>query len=422
MSETVFSSINMAKLKTAVEDRKSGSKKALYLAENFDRTLTTLLVGNNIVNTLMTVISVPLFASFIKNDNYVSLVSTIVMTIVLLICGEITPKTIGKKYSDSICFKISGIVYWFTVLLYPIVILFRGLQRLISGKKSTAEEISEDELNTILDTMEDEGSIESDEYDLIKNVFDLNDRTAEDIMVHRMDVTAIDIESSVSEIKDIILEAKFSRIPIFEGDKDHIIGVLYERDFLCEYIKNQKVNIRKIMRAPKFVSKAMHVDDLIKDMQKSKTHIAIVLGEYGDTLGIVTMEDALEEIVGEIYDEHDEVELDRAKVFKISDNEYQADGEIYVDDLFEELELGDAPNDTTKTLSAWLFEQFESLPKVGDKKVLPITFTKINDETNEYEDFNKNVTFELTEVDDSRITKVKIIIEDNLDDEQTPDE
>lgn len=419
MSETVFSSVNSAKLKTAVEDRKAGSKKALYLTESFDKTLTTLLVGNNIVNTLMTVLSVPLFASFIKNENYVSLVSTLVMTIVLLICGEITPKTIGKKYCDSICYKISTIVYFFTIILYPIVILFRGLQKLISGKKeSTADEISEDELNTILDTMEDEGNIETVEHEIIKNVFDLNDRTAEDIMVHRIDVTAIDVESTPEEIMDLLLDSQFSRVPVFEGDKDHIIGILYEREFLCEYIKkDHKVNIRKLIRAPKFVSKAMHVDDLIKEMQKSKTHIAIVLGEYGDTMGIVTMEDALEEIVGEIYDEYDEVIPTRAKLTKLDDNTFEADAEIYVDDLFEQLGLGDAPDDTTKTLSAWLFEQFEILPDVGATKSIPVSFTKHNEESGEYEDYNKNVIFEVTATDEARITTVKITIEDKVEDD-----
>ncbi len=413
MSETVFSSVNSAKIKTAVEDRKAGSKKALYLTDNFDKTLTTLLVGNNIVNTLMTVLSVPLFASFIKNESYVSLVSTIVMTVVLLVLGEITPKMIGKKYCDSICFKIAGIIYAFTIILFPLVIIFRALQKLISGKKqSTADEISEDELNTILDTMEDEGQIETDEHEIIKNVFDLNDRTAEDIMVHRMDVVAIDVESSVEEIRETLLKVQYSRLPVYEGDKDHIIGILYEREFLSECLKGNKVNIRKIMRQPKFVSKAMHVDELIKEMQRSKTHIAIVLGEYGDTLGIVTMEDALEEIVGEIYDEYDEVEPDRAKITKLSDDSYVVDGEIYVDDLFEELELGAVPDETTKTLSAWLFEQFENLPNVGDVKVIPVSYTKQNSDTGEYEDYNKNVSFEVSEVDDVRIKTVKITITD----------
>lgn len=415
MSETVFSSVSNSKIKTSVEDRKAGSKKALHLSECFDKTLTTLLVGNNIVNTLMTVVSVPLFASFIKHDNYVSLVSTIVMTVVLLIFGEITPKTLGKKYADSIVYKIAPIVYLLTIVLFPIVIIFRGLQHIITGRKDTAEDISEDELETILDTMEEEGSIESGEVELIKNVFVLNDRTVEDIMIHRIDVSAIDVTSSAEDVKDLLLEEQFSRVPVFEGDKDHIIGIIHERDFFKSYLKNKNFNIRKIMRAPKFVSKTMHVNDLISELQKCKTHIAIVLGEYGDTLGIVTMEDALEEIVGEIYDEHDTVEEDVNKIETLEDGSYLVDGEIYVDYLYEALEIGDAPEDTTKTLSAWLFEQSEELPHVGHKVVVPTSYTRFNEETEEYEDFNKNVVFEVYEVDDRRISKVKINIVDRTE-------
>ena len=422
MSETVFSSVTQAKLKTAVEDRKPGSKKALYLTENFDKTLTTLLVGNNIVNTLMTVLSVPLFSSFIKHDNYVSLVSTTVMTVTLLIFGEITPKTIGKNHADSIVYKISNIVYVISVILFPIVIIFRGLQRVLTGKNVQSEEISEDELETILDTMEEEGSIESEEVELIKNVFDLNDRTVEDIMIHRMDVTAIDYTSKAEDIKDLFLESQYSRIPLFAEDKDHIIGIIHERDFFAAYFKNKNVNIKRIMRKPLFVSKTMHVSDLIKHMQKVKTHLAIVKGEYGDTLGIVTMEDALEELVGEIYDEHDDVIEDVNKLEKLEDGSYQVDGEIYVDSLYDLLGIGNAPEDTTTTLSTWLFEQLESLPKVGNTIVVPQSYTKINEETEEYEDYNKNIIFEVTEVTEGRISKVKISIVDATKDEEDNNE
>ncbi len=422
MSETVFSSVTQAKLKTAVEDRKPGSKKALYLTENFDKTLTTLLVGNNIVNTLMTVLSVPLFSSFIKHDNYVSLVSTAVMTVTLLIFGEITPKTIGKNHADSIVYKISNIVYVISVILFPIVIIFRGLQRVLTGKNVQSEEISEDELETILDTMEEEGSIESEEVELIKNVFDLNDRTVEDIMIHRMDVTAIDYTSKAEDIKDLFLESQYSRIPLFAEDKDHIIGIIHERDFFAAYFKNKNVNIKRIMRKPLFVSKTMHVSDLIKHMQKVKTHLAIVKGEYGDTLGIVTMEDALEELVGEIYDEHDDVIEDVNKLEKLEDGSYQVDGEIYVDSLYDLLGIGNAPEDTTTTLSTWLFEQLESLPKVGNTIVVPQSYTKINEETEEYEDYNKNIIFEVTEVTEGRISKVKISIVDATKDEEDNNE
>ncbi len=422
MSETVFSSVTQAKLKTAVEDRKPGSKKALYLTENFDKTLTTLLVGNNIVNTLMTVLSVPLFSSFIKHDNYVSLVSTAVMTVTLLIFGEITPKTIGNNHADSIVYKISNIVYVISIILFPIVIIFRGLQSVLTGKNVQSEEISEDELETILDTMEEEGSIESEEVELIKNVFDLNDRTVEDIMIHRMDVTAIDYTSKAEEIKDLFLESQYSRIPLFAEDKDHIIGIIHERDFFAAYFKNKNVNIKRIMRKPLFVSKTMHVSDLIKHMQKVKTHLAIVKGEYGDTLGIVTMEDALEELVGEIYDEHDDVIEDVNKLEELEDGSYQVDGEIYVDSLYDLLGIGNAPEDTTTTLSTWLFEQLESLPKVGNTIVVPQNYTKFNEETEEYEDYNKNIIFEVTEVTEGRISKVKISIVDATKDEEDNNE
>ncbi len=411
MSETVFSSVSDVKLRTAVEERKSGAKKALYLSENFDKTLTTLLVGNNIVNTAMSVLSVSLFAVMIKNENYASLVATAVTTIVLLIFGEIMPKTIGKKYSDTLCRTLAPLVYGLTIILYPIVIIFRGLQKLVSGKEVKAE-LSENELESIIDTMEEEGQIESDEVEYIKNIFDLNDRSVEDIMIHRVDVVAVDVNDSVDDIKKVFFDTMYSRIPVCEGDKDHIIGVLYERDFLKELIKKQSIDVRKIMRPAKFVNKAMKVDDLIHELQKCKTHLAIVLGEYGDTQGIVTMEDALEEIVGEIYDEHDEVEADVNEIKTISDNEYLVDGEIYVDYLYDKLEIGEAPEDSTQKLSSFLFEESEELPKVGNQVKLISSFTKFNDETESYQDFVKEITFEIAKVEDRRISKVKVSVKD----------
>ncbi|MGM9972109.1 MAG: hemolysin family protein [Anaeroplasmataceae bacterium] len=414
MSETVFSSVSDVKLKTAVEDRKSGSKKALYLTESFDKTLTTLLVGNNIVNTAMSVLAVTLFAAFIKNENYVSLVATAVMTVLLLIFGEILPKTIGKKYCDVLCFKLAPIIYVLTIILYPIVIIFRGIQKLVTGKEIKSD-ISEDELESIIDTMEEEGSIESDEVEYIKNIFDLNDRSVEDIMIHRVDVVAVDVNDSIEDIKKVFFDAMFSRIPVCDGDKDHIIGVLYERDFLKALITQKNVSIRKIMKPAKFVNKAMKVDDLIHELQKCKTHLAIVMGEYGDTQGIVTMEDALEEIVGEIYDEHDEVEEDVNIIEEIGENTYLVDGEIYVDYLYKELEIGEAPENSTQKLSTFLFEESEELPQVGNQVKLISSFTKLNEETETYDDYTKEIIFEIAEVDENRISKVKVIISDYIE-------
>lgn len=417
MSETVFSSVNINKIKTAVEERKNGSKKALHLAENFDKTLTTLLVGNNIVNTAMSVLSVSLFAGLLKNGKYVELIATAVMTVTLLIFGEIIPKTIGKKFNDKICFSLAPIVYLITILLFPIVIIFRGLQKFVSGKE-VKNDISETELEAILDTMEEEGSIESEEVKIIKNVFDLNDRTVEDIMVHRMDVVAISSDASIEEIEKTLFENQYSRIPVYEGDKDHIIGILYERDFLVEMVRKKNVNIKKIMKPAHFVSKAMKVGDLIREIQKCKTHLVIVLGEYGDTLGIVTMEDALEELVGEIYDEHDEVLSDVKEVIALEDNVYLVDGEIYVDYLYDYLQIGDAPEETSQKLSSWIFNESEELPEVGNQVSVDSIYTRYNEETENYEDYSKVITFEIAEVDDRRISKVKVYVKDKKEDEE----
>lgn len=417
MSETAFSSVSDVKLKTAVEERKSGAKKALHLVENFDKTLTTLLVGNNIVNTALSVLSVTLFAVFIKNGNYASLVATIVTTVILLIFGEILPKTIGKKYSDSLCRSLAPIVYFLSIILYPIVIIFRGLQRLVTGKEIKSD-ISENELESIIDTMEEEGQIESDEVEYIKNIFDLNDRSVEDIMIHRVDVVAVDVNDAIDDIKKVFFDTMYSRIPVYNKDKDHIIGVLYERDFLKEIIKKNNFKVEKIMRPAKFVNKAMKVDDLIHELQKCKTHLAIVLGEYGDTLGIVTMEDALEEIVGEIYDEHDEVGSDVNEIKVLGENEYLVDAEIYVDYLYDELEIGEAPLDSTQKLSSFIFEESEELPQVGNQVKLISSFTKYNEETECYEDFVKEIVFEIAEVDDRRISKVKVIVNDYVEPEE----
>ncbi len=414
MSETVVSSVSEVKVKTAVEERKSGSKKALNLIENYDRTLTTLLVGNNIVNTLMSILSVALFAAFIKNKNYVDLTATAVMTVTLLIFGEIMPKTLGKKYCETIIYKIAAIVNIISILLFPIVIIFRGIQKLFTGKEVKVE-VSENELENILDTMEEDGSIEATEVELIKNVFDLNDRTVEDIMIHRMDVTAFDVDTPLSEIKDILLESMYSRIPVFEGDKDHIVGILNERDFLNLLVKNRPIKVKDIMRPVTFVSKTMKVGDLIKFLQKEQTHLAVVLGEYGDTLGIVTMEDALEELVGEIYDEHDEITAPADTVMMLEDGCYLVDGEIFVDDLFEKLEIGQAPEDTHQKLSSWLFEQGEELPEIGMKHTIVDNFTKLNEETQEYEDYSKDIIFEIDEVEEKRISRVKITIVDHVE-------
>lgn len=415
MTETVFASVSEAKIKNYVEERKTGAKKALFCVEHFDRTLTTLLVGNNIVNTALSTFALTFFMGFIRTGN-LELISTAIITIVLLIFGEITPKTIGKKYNDKLVLFLAPIIYIISYILLPISIIFMGIQKIFTGKKNNDSQVNESELETILDTMVEDGEIEDDEHEYIKNVFDLNDRTVEEIMVPRVDMVAIEDTTSIDEVKNIFIREQYSRIPVYHEDKDHIIGIIYERDFFEAMAKNIELkNVKQLMRNVLFVNKKMTVDALIKTLQESKTHMAIVSGEYNDTLGLVTMEDALEEIVGEIYDEHDEGSVKQKLITKINDNTYMVDGDMFVSDMFEEIGLGEAPEGASK-LSTWMFESQEDLPKIGDKMTYISCFTDQN-ENGEYEDYAKKIVLEIVEVDDRRIETVKVTVDDATEEE-----
>lgn len=417
MSETVFSTANVVRIKLAIEERKSGAKKALYCLEHFDKILTTLLVGNNIVNIALATISVGFFAKLMGESAYIEAVSTLVVTVLVLIFGEICPKTLAKKYADNLALKISNFVYFFSIILYPIVIIFRGLQRLISGKDDKNHAPDEEELEAILDNMENEGAIEEGERDLIRNVFDLNDRSVEDIMVPRIEMLAININTTKEEVTKTLLDNQYSRIPVYREDKDHIIGILYERDYFAALISKNQFTLEKILRPVKYVSAAMKVDALIKELQHEKKHIAVVSGEYGDTLGIVTMEDALEEIVGEIYDEHDDAGTNDLFFYKEEDGSYLVDGEMYVEDLFEKIGVGQAPDDVPNKVASWLYEKCEDIPEAGYSFSYVSSYAQLDEDSDEYVDYSKKITFEIAEVKGRRIKAVKVTVSDATEEE-----
>ncbi len=417
MSETAFSSCSQVKIRMAVEDRKRGAKKALALTEHFDKTLTTLLIGNNLVNVALSTIAVTFFTLLAINEDFISLISTLTVTVVLLIFGEIVPKMVAKLNPEGVCLKVAIIVYVLSYILYPFVILFVGLQRLISRNHEEKKAIDEEELGVLLNTMEEEGSIEDDEANLIRNVFDLNDRTVADIMIPRIKMEALDYNSSFEEVKEFMLNNSYSRIPVYKKDKDHVVGILYERDFFPAIVKNSKTAWKKLIRPVKYVSAAMKVDALIKELQLSKTHLAIVSGEYGDVLGLVTMEDALEELVGEIYDEHDIPGDNDIRFEQQSDGSYIIDAEMYVEDLFDRLNLGDAPEDVPSKVSGWLFAKCESLPTVGFSLHYLAIYTMLDEESQEYIDYAKMLTISIFDVDDRRIDLAKVELRDATEEE-----
>ncbi len=416
MSETAYTTVSETKLKVAAENKEKGSKKAIYLYEHYDKTLTTLLIGNNLVNVALSTIAVIFFTKLAVDENIVGLVSTAVITIILLIFGEIIPKMIAKLHPEKICLMFSIVIYVISYIFFPFIMMFVGLQKLFSRRIKDDNNMEKEELEVIIKDLKDNGEVEESEAETLQNVLDMKERSVEDIMVPRIKVSAIDYDSTLEEVKDFMLDNTYSRIPVYKKDKDHIVGILYERDFFPAIVKNPKTSWRKLIRPVKFVSKTMKTDNLIKELQIAKTHLAVVVGEYGDTLGIVTMEDALEELVGEIYDEHDILGANDIKFEQVSENEYIVDAEIFVDDLFDKLNIGDIPEDVPSKLSGWILENCESLPKEGYSFNYLASYTK-EDEEGEYEDYNKIVVITIEEVKDRAIILARINLRDATEEE-----
>jgi CBS domain containing-hemolysin-like protein len=414
MSEMVFSSVGKVRLKTLIEQNVHGSKKAYWIADNFDKTLTTILVGNNLANIGLTTVSVILFSGIFRQfenaDTIVSLINTFLMTTLILIFGEILPKSLGKTHPEKIALRISGSMYLIIKILTPLTFLFRKLNKRVIGRleDNTKITVTEDELETIIDTMEEEGSIDEEEADMLQRVLDLSDITVAEIMTPRVDMVAIDVTKDISYITDMFFKHKFSRMPVFDGNSDNIIGVLYERDFFTKLIKGQHVNIKKILKKPLFVPATTKVDSLIEMLQDENNHLAIVVDEYGGVDGLVTMEDALEELVGEIYDEHDDVE---EPIIKKAEGVYLIDADHDLSALFEDLELGEIPDSEANSVGGWLFEKFQDIPEVGEKvefeQMINQSFNDLSELVSEDLEI---LSFEILKVKKRRIKSVMLTV------------
>lgn len=410
-SETAFTKANMLRLRSYADEKKKGARRAIYICEHSDKALSTILVGNNLVNIASTTICAYLFSKFIVNPTLSNLMNTVIMTIIILIFGEILPKSISKADPDKIAMKFSGILYFLMKVLTPISFVFGGLQKLVTRKnKNDAPTVTEDELESIIDTMNEEGVIDNDEADILQGAIDIKTKTVGDIMTPRVDIVAISIDDSLETVKDLFIEHQFSRMPVYENDKDNIVGILNQKDFMIKYLKNEKIVISDIMTEPSFVTETMKVDDVIRLMQKEKKHLAIVLDEYGGTSGIVSMEDAIEEVVGEIYDEHDDEEPTKSLITKVGENKYILDPEMSVEDLYDYLEIEHLPEGNYASVGTMLYEFSEKLPTIGEK----FTIKAIDDVLNEHNDYVQIVTtltFTITKMDERRIDELSLEVE-----------
>ncbi|MDT8336679.1 MAG: hemolysin family protein [Candidatus Izemoplasmatales bacterium] len=414
MTETAYSSVGRLRMKTLVELKKTGSKKALWIVDNFDKTLTTLLVGNNLANIALATVSVilfkGLFGSMNNADTVISLMNTGVMTIVILIFGEILPKSVAKSNAEKICLWESRLVYFLIKIMIPLTYFFLLLNRKVTGRISTENRISvtESDLETIIDTMEEEGSIDGEEADMLQKVLDLSEITVEEIMTPRVDMIAAEVNDDIKTITDTFFKNKFSRLPVYDTNTDNIIGILSERDFYTKLIKEQNVNIRRMIRQPLFIPSSTKVDALIELLQTSNMHLAVVVDEYGGVDGIVTMEDALEELVGEIYDEHDDI---FETIEKKDDYTYLVNADYDIEDLFEDLNLGKPPVSDSTSVGGWLFEMFQDIPEVDEEIEYEVRYNQEYDELSELIKEDRAIlVFKILSVTKRRIKSVLLTI------------
>lgn len=418
-SETAFTKANLLRLRSYADEKKKGARRAIYVCEHSDKALSTILVGNNLVNIASTTICAYLFSKFIMNPTLSNILNTVIMTIVILTFGEILPKSISKANPDKFAMQFSGFLYFLIKLFTPITFVFGGLQKLATRKQQNDEPtVTQDELESIIDQMSEEGVIDSSEADILQGAIDIKTLTVYDIMTPRVDIVAISIDDTLDTIKQVFIEHQYSRIPVYENDKDNIIGVLNQKDFMLKYLKNEEILVKDIMTTPCFVTETMKVDDVIRLMQKEKKHLLIVLDEYGGTSGIVSMEDAIEEVVGEIYDEHDDEEPTQTPITKIDENKFIIDPELSVEDLYDYLEIEHLPETKYSSVGGMIYELSETLPEIGGK----FTVTAIDDVLNEHNDYVQTITvlnFTITKIDERRIVELELEVSRGSGDEQS---
>ena len=410
-SETAFTSANNLRLRTFAEEKKKGARKAIYISEHYEKAITTILVGNNLVNIACTTICAYLFAKFILNPTLANILNTVILTVVILIFGEILPKSLAKANPEKYALRFSGVLHFIIILLTPICYPFRKLQQISKQhfKEDNSPTVTEDELEDIIDTMEEEGVIESEDADLIQNVIKIGEATAYDIMTPRVDMICASVDDTIDKVKNIFVEHQFSRLPIYKDTRDNIVGILNQKDLFAVIANNKKTSVSSLMTKPVFINENMKVDDIIKEIQKTKKHICIVLDEHGGTSGIVTMEDCLEEMVGEIYDEFDEEESKTVPLKKIDNNNYKINANMHIHDLFEKLEIENLPNTNYSTIAGFLFELSEDIPQVGD--ILEFnTIDEILDDDGNFINKKIKMIFKITKMKDKRITEVELKI------------
>ena len=361
MSETAFTSVNEIKLKKMANEGNKKAQRTLVILEDYDRFLTTILIGNNLVNIAGTSIATTMFAILLGAETG-AIATTVIMTILLLIFGEITPKTYAKKHPETICIKICSLIYWIIKILSPLSWLFIRLTKLMGDNEEAV--ITEDELEVMIDEIQSDGILEKSESELIKSAMRLDDITVEDVYVHRVDIVAIEVNEPVEELGNLIIASGFSRIPVYEDTIDNIIGVVYSKTYFTNTAMKVAFTIRDIIMPVKYIPETVTVANALNDLQKSKIHMAVVLDSFGGTRGIITLEDLLEELVGEIWDESDAIQQD---VSASTGGSYIVKGVAKLDDVMESIGIHiDREEYDDQNMSGFIMYKLQRAPTKGD--------------------------------------------------------
>ena len=387
-TETAFTSLNQIRMKKMAADGDKKAKLALKIFSDYDNLLSTILIGNNIVNIASASLATVIFTKWFGDAGVT--ISTAVMTVVVLIFGEISPKSIAKEKPESFSKFSAPIMRVLFICFKPVNFIFSQWKKLlmkimkIGDKKSS---ITEEELKTIVDEVQQDGVIDSHEGELLRSALDFGDLEVSEILTPRVDVEAVEEEDSLEELEKVFMESGYSRIPVYKETLDNITGVVYQKDF---YMKrdNKYLHVTDLMRETIYVSENMLVFKLLRLMQRSKVHMAVVVDEFGGTVGIITIEDILEELVGEIYDEHEEV---LEEIRKVGENRFIIDCSINFEDMMEYFGYSPEEEYDFVTVSGWVMYQLGKIPEPGD------TFT--------YDKF----TVTVTKTDSRRVTEIEIV-------------
>ncbi len=366
-SETAFSSLNQIRLKSRAEDGDSSAARVLNMAEQYDKLLSTILIGNNIVNIAAASIGTILFTRMLGAERGAT-VSTIVLTIIVLIFGEVTPKSLAKEMPERVATAVSPFLVLLMALMTPLTWLFTQWKKLLGRfvHSGEADTITEGELMTMVSEAENDGELTDRESELIRSAIEFDDVEVEEILTPRVDVVAVEDDIPLEELAQTFAESGYSRLPVYHGTIDNIIGVVHEKDFYIARLK-KATKIDDLVVPTLYTTGSTQISQLLRTLREQHHHLAVVVDEYGGTEGIITLEDILEELVGEIWDEHDEVTEDFRKQ---SDGSWLVSGSASVDDLYEELDLPEEEDIDSNTVNGLVQEKTCHLPKVGDRFTL----------------------------------------------------